>query len=1308
MAPKTARVLFSSIVVVSLGVVCAPGVGAEPELPPVLSPLSSPAAGGARVGGAVPPQFIEVVGGSTAGFGLDEDGNVWAWGANFLGNGTYDRSSSPVRVQASSGTLPPFTAIAACSNTGYALDKDGNVWAWGYNQRGELGNGTTTDSLWPVRVRASSGTLPPFTAIAAGGASGYALDKDGNVWAWGDNNSGELGNGTTTNSPWPVRVRASSGTLPPFTAIAAGNRNGYALDENGNVWAWGYNNSGQLGNGTTTNSPWPVRVQASSGTLPPFAAIAAGSSTGYALDRDGGIWDWGDNYYGQLGNGTTTHSSWPVRVQGTLPPSTAIAAGDSAAYALDEAGSIRAWGANNRGQLGNGTKTDSRWPVQVQASSGTLPPFTAVTGGHEMAFALDEDGRVWSWGDNVFGGLGNGTTDDSMRPGLVSATVRGVTFGGVAGTGLSSSGGVWSATTPAGCGRVPVVVTYGFGLGQDHQAVIDDFRFGNPPTISTVPPSGVVVTGGVFTTSVVATGDPAPSVKWQSRAGAGGWADVPGATGSTLTVRPLVDTSYRAVATSCWSTSTSNTATSAVASVVVRSSSPSASAPVAVSPSSAAAGASVEVSGVVPPRFTAIAKGASMGYALDEEGRVWAWGRNAEGQLGNGTTVNSSWPVLVRPGTGMLPRFTAIAAGGSSGYALDEDGHMWAWGNNGDGQLGVGTTTRSLWPVRVQTDYGVLPSFTAIGAGSNAGYAIDESGRIWAWGVNGYGQLGDGTTTGSLWPVLVKAVGSEVLPSFTAVAGGSVMGYALAEDGAVWAWGRNGYGELGIGTFSDSLGPVRMQSDSETLPAFTAIAAGSFTGYALGVDGSIRTWGLNSSGQLGIGTTANSPWPVRVQSNSETLPAFTAIIAGDGTGYALDGDGKVRAWGYNDSSGLLGNGTTTRSLWPVLVQAAFSGELPPFTTIAAGGSTGHALDEDGHLWSWGSYLNGQLGSGATTHSLWPALVLPTARGVSFGGLAGGDLFSGGGRWVATAPAGCGQVPVTLTFSFGEEADPASATGVFGFGAPPVITAQPTSGTVAAGGTFTTMVGVAGDPLPAVKWQSRTGTGNWTDVPGASGTALTDRPLVTTDYRAVATNCWSTPASFTVYSTPASVIVRSPSSSPSSSPSVPVSPQFAKTVTMAMKKLTMTKNTTLKAVWLAYPASAKTTLTWSSSRPKVAKVSASGKITALKPGRAVITAKTNNGKLARLKVTVVSKAVETKAVKAAKTSMIKLKKGKTTRLTVAPSPPGATLKKMPTFKSTKPKIASVDKTGLVTAKKKGKTKLTVTLAGKKTTLTIHVK
>ncbi|MCL2788351.1 MAG: Ig-like domain-containing protein [Micrococcales bacterium] len=731
------------------------------------------------------------------------------------------------------------------------------------------------------------------------------------------------------------------------------------------------------------------------------------------------------------------------------------------------------------------------------------------------------------------------------------------------------------------------------------------------------------------------------------------------------------------------------------------------------------------VSGMAPCAAR-IAGGEETGYALDVEGGAWAWGGNAYGQLGNGTTTDSLVPVRVAAASGALPPFTAIAAGQNAGYALDVDGGAWAWGRGEVGQLGDGAKAQSERPVQLAVAFGALPQFTAIAAGHHFGLALDLSGGVWGWGENIAGQLGKPAIfTGEAWPEKVQAA-SGSLPPFTAIAAGIFTGHALDVNGRVWGWGAGSLGQLGNGLRADDYRPTQVEAASGTLPVFTAIAAGNASVYALDVNGGVWAWGQNDYGELGNGNTTLQTRPVQVQAASGTLPVITAIAAGRYTGYALDEDGGMWAWGRGDD-GELGNDTTTDSSRAVQVKAA-SGTLPRFATIAAGFHAGYAVDDKCGIWAWGFNSDGQLGDGTTTRSLTPLEVVgiplaSTVGNVTFAGVAGTGLSQSGGLWSVTTPAGCGPAPVEVWFGSATVQDRVANVGVFEFGQPPGIGAQPASGVVAAGETFTAVVGVFGDPVPSVRWQSRIGAGGWVDIPGASGMTLTTRPSVTTQYRAVATNCWSVadPAHTAVSST-ALVSVSSPSSSapssPATTPTSSPSPQTKKvtSVALAMKKVTMKKRTSLKAVSLAYPVGLGAKLSWTSSNPKVAKVNAKGKITALKPGRAVITAKAESGKRARLKVTVVAKATKAKTVKAAHKSAgvrapspdkIIVKKGKSARLTVAPGPAKATLKKMPTFRSTKPKVASVDKTGLVTTHKKGKAKVTVKLAGKKTAILIHV-
>ena len=274
---------------------------------------------------------------------LKSDGIVWDWGR--AGNDYLRNYSLTGHGEFLSGVV---TAIAAGYNHIVVLKSDGTVWGWGDNAGGQLGDGDT-NSIWgkPVYEVQALG-LSGVTAVAAGGSHSVALKSDGTVWAWGYNDSGQLGDGTTTNRSTPVKVSGLSGVI----AIAAGCWGQYtvALKSDGTVWAWGDNNSGQLGDGTTHywGQTTPVQVSGLSGVT----AIAAGVWQTMALKSDGTVWAWGDNSYGQLGDATTTIRSTPVKVLG-LSGVTAISTGESHSVALKNDGTVWAWGNNGSGQLGH-------------------------------------------------------------------------------------------------------------------------------------------------------------------------------------------------------------------------------------------------------------------------------------------------------------------------------------------------------------------------------------------------------------------------------------------------------------------------------------------------------------------------------------------------------------------------------------------------------------------------------------------------------------------------------------------------------------------------------------------------------------------------------------------------------------------------------------------------------------------------------------------------------------------------------------------------------------------------------------------
>ncbi|MCL2258584.1 MAG: hypothetical protein FWC18_02010 [Cystobacterineae bacterium] len=306
---------------------------------------------------------------------LKSDGTVWVWGngkARAADGTAADSTNSkrPMRVGAPPGEdhLSKVTAIAAATLHTVALKSDGTVWTWGYL----FGLKPTVKTDYPWQVLLPSGAaLTDVMAVAAGGTHTAALRSNDTVWTWGSNEHGQLGDGTTEYRNHLVQVVAPSGSghLSGVVALAVGESHTVALKSDGTVWAWGDNEHGQLGDGTKQQRSRPVQVLLPSGAaLTGVIAIAAGSAHTLALKSDGTVWAWGDNEHGQLGDGTTKHKSCPEQV--SLPSGVAltnviaVAAGYEHTVALKSDGTVWAWGTNKKGQLGDGTRTSQRQPIR--------------------------------------------------------------------------------------------------------------------------------------------------------------------------------------------------------------------------------------------------------------------------------------------------------------------------------------------------------------------------------------------------------------------------------------------------------------------------------------------------------------------------------------------------------------------------------------------------------------------------------------------------------------------------------------------------------------------------------------------------------------------------------------------------------------------------------------------------------------------------------------------------------------------------------------------------------------------------------
>jgi alpha-tubulin suppressor-like RCC1 family protein len=741
-------------------------------------------------------------------------GSTYSWGDNFyfqLGDGAEQYTINPTPPTGLPGAVSKIAVYG-----GGTLALTGGTWhGWGYGLNAELCNGASNSEDTPVAT-SYPGTA---TKLSGGGFHVLALTPGGAVQGCGDNGVGQLGDGTTTNQSSPVPV---SGLSSGVVAIGTGEAHSLAAMSDGSVRSWGYNYSGQLGDGTTANRSAPVAVSG----LTDVTAVTGGYMHSLALKSDGTVMGWGWNAHGEVGDGTNVQRNTPVPVLG-LTNVTAIAAGVFWSMALKGDGTVWTWGGDFAGALGTGTGTDAMTPQQIPGLTGVV----AIAAGSYHGVALKSDGTVVTWGQNSQRQLGNSTT---AQPGPPS-TISGLT------------------------GVVAI------GAGRDHTSALRGD--------GTVVSWGGNVSGSAAATHVSSKSTPAAVIA----PGDSGLVQVAGGYGHALALTSEGDVL-------AWGSNNygqlgdGGTSTSATPKQV--------------------AGLGSGVRQVATSLYYA-------SYALKADGSVAGWGSNDNGELGDGTHTSRTSPVSV---TGLGGPAISIAAGGFHGLAAMNDGTVRAWGHNVFGNLGNGTTTDTTSAVTVSG----LSNVTSVSAGEWSSYAVTGTGALYAWGRNDYGQLGDGTTTDRPTPTLVPG-----LANVTAVAGGYNFAIALRSDGTVWSWGSNWDGTLGDNSTVQRSTPGQVPGLSDVV----AIAARGLHVLALTSDGSVFAWGYNGVGQIGNGTTSDvlAPTPVTLPDTAQTIgTGFYSSYAILGPLGPVDGDGDGIDDAIDTGNGTFQDGgTTSGSIGPI-------------------------------------------------------------------------------------------------------------------------------------------------------------------------------------------------------------------------------------------------------------------------------------------------------------------------------------------------------------------------------------------------------
>ncbi|MBI4661925.1 MAG: hypothetical protein HY735_24145 [Verrucomicrobia bacterium] len=697
--------------------------------------------------------------------------------------------------------------------------------------------------------------------------------------------------------------------------VAAGSGHTVLLKADGGLWAWGANTSGQLGDGTFLDKSIPTRV----GQATNWAAVGAGESHTVALKSDGTLWAWGSNTYGQLGDGTFDRKNAPIQV-GRSADWLGFSAGNGHTVALKSDGTLWSWGSDYYGQLGVGTAANDRYGGNVNAPTqiGAATDWVAVSAGDSFTVALKSNGTLWAWGSNYFGQLGDGTNGWSAG-GIVrhkSAPIQ---------VGQATD---WIAVV-AGRDHTVAIKAGGtlWGWGRNYYGQLGDrtSEDRNVPTQVGQAKDWVALSGGFFYTDALKT----DGTLWAWGSNFGGQTTWIGSKAGPTKVGQGGDWVDVAVAIG--------------------------------------GGDLAEV-----PIFGYL--GAPIGnhvVALKADGTLWTWGMNSFGQLGITTFGgNQNLPRQV----GQANDWAQIAAGTFHTLALKSNGTLWEWGD---------IESQTFSAKRVPSQVGQATNWVAVDAGEVHSAALKADGTLWTWGSNNYGALGywTGSIGGSPWVPEPRTVGGS---NWMAVAAGGAQTMALKSDGTLWSpWGGvmsqigtdNDWAALtvgGRGGFSRFYYSVHLKSDgtlwadyrgtSDSTPwrgnqigratDWVAVSAGTMHALGLKSNGTLWAWGANERGQLGDGTFENRNEPTQVGSGTNWI----AVSAGGAHTVALRSDRTLWAWGANDS-GQLGDGTFQPRHTPLRV-----GLAADWSRIAAGTSHTAGIKTDGTLWTWGYNATGQLGN----------------------------------------------------------------------------------------------------------------------------------------------------------------------------------------------------------------------------------------------------------------------------------------------------------------------------------------------------------
>ena len=945
---------------------------------------------------------------------IKTDGSLWTWGSgSSIGNGSFSNSETPVTTFSGGTTWKQSSCGRIHSG---AIKTDGTLWMFGSGVSGKLGDNDTVSKSTPVTTF-TGGTN--WKQVACGGYQTAAVKTDGTLWTWGDNGSAQLGRlfGTTIAFPMIISrtwADTATGAANELYTFSAGKLHSAGIKTDGTLWTWGNNSYGvtssrQLGNGLTTDSSTPITTFAGGTT---WKQVSVGYYHTAAIKTDGTLWTWGNNNSGRLGDNSTTNRSTPVTTFAGGTTWKQVSCGSFHTAATKTDGTLWVWGSNSSTQLGDNTSTQRNTPVTTFAGGTT---WSQVSAADSHTAAIKTDGTLWIWGRNLNVQLGINQSSSFPKSTPVTTFAGGTTWSqvscGILHTAAIKTDGTLWTWGYGGNGRLgngiivssrsTPITTFAGGTTWKHVSC------GNAHTAS-VKTDGTLWTWGFNSGGQLGTNNTSSiSTPVTTFAGGTTWKQVNAAMGGNHTIALRDDGTNKELFSfgnnvrgqlGCAVSQnipgevfsyTNNWKQVSSGRFYVSAIRTDGTLWTWGNNSAAQLGDNSNVNKSTPvttfaggTNWKQVSCGTNHTAAVKTDGTLWTWGNGLSGQIGNASITNRSTPVTTfAGGTTWTEVSCGLSLSDSHTAAIKSDGTLWVWGTNSLAQLGINNTTNKSTPV---TTFAGGTTWKQVSAGAEHTIALSDdtiNKRLYVFGTNSSGALG--VKISVLNPVTTFAGGTN----WKQVVCGGYHTSAIKSDGTLWTWGKNDKGQIGDNdtTSTNRLTPVTTFSGGTT---WKQVSAGREHTAAIKTDGTLWGWGSNGNRQLGNNSTTTFIYtPVTTFSGGTN---WKQVSCGGYYTAAVKNDGTLWAWGNNSHRQLGNNATTTYVSTPVTTFAG-GNNWKQVSCVSGNTLLGRtaAIKTDGTLWVWGNNYRGSLGTNDITNRSTP--VTTFAGGTNWKQVSGSSI-----------------------------------------------------------------------------------------------------------------------------------------------------------------------------------------------------------------------------------------------------------------------------------------------------------------------------